>query len=471
MKVFVLKMAAGIVRMLAALAGVFARRRDGIAVISCQDDKPSQDILELEKELKVLLWELDRRSPHGREVDPGAPHNPASDPGTPHIPAVDPGAPHIRVVAGRMRRSAGGAVLFIGRFLSMLRAVAASRVVVIDAFCPAVSIPKKQPWQKVVQIWHAPEAIKKFSLQILDTPAGYKSRTAEILCMHRGYDYILCPADATRPFFSEAFGYPENVFVKYGLPSLDRIGLMKRPAPGKAEAPERVAARSEILTQYPVLQGGAGGRLLTVVYAPTFRDGAAVNSAGLIRAFTKALQTTTDGKLPGIALVLKLHPLDPGYSDSDEEERFATSAAFPATTKSETTKSEMTKDSEPFATTFFILNDKKFILADWHAAADVIITDYSGVAVEAAAAGVASYYYIYDIEDYKTRRGLNVDLREEAVGKYAFLDADALALQVLRDFSSDAYDYEALAAFGGKYLETPVSGNTRALAAFIAGLI
>ncbi|MCL1895445.1 MAG: CDP-glycerol glycerophosphotransferase family protein [Clostridiales bacterium] len=378
----------------------------------------------------------------------------------------------------------------------MLRAVAASRVVVIDAFCLAVSIPKKRPGQKVVQIWHAPEAIKKFSQQILDTQAGYKSRTAEILCMHRGYDYILCPADATLPFFSEAFGYPENVFVKYGLPSLDRIGLMKRPAPGEGETPERVTARSAIHARYPVLREGAGGRPLTIVYAPTFRDGdhsagSTGNSAdaagptgnsadavGLVRAFVEALDKTIDSgkemrdcrggasplpemtkpeinagaideKLPRIALVLKLHPLDPGYPGSGEGDSCIAPSASPA----------------PFA-----LKDKEFPLTDWYAAADVIITDYSGVAVEAAAAGVASYYYVYDIDDYKARRGLNVDLREEAVGKYAFMDAGALARQVLRDFSNGGYDYDALAAFRGKYLETPLSGNARALAAFIAGL-
>jgi len=389
-----------------------------------------------------------------------------------------------------MRRSPAGAFVFIGKLFSMLRAIAGARVVVLDAYCMAVSIPKKRLGQTVVQLWHAPEAIKKFSLQIVDTSAGYDSKTAETLCMHRNYDYILCPADATRPFFSEAFGYPESAavksgypesaFVKLGLPMLDRLGLMKKPAPGVPESPERVAARTLILERYPVLtkphiiarsesdeavhkdemdcfgtaslamtggdiSTGGWGRPLTVVYAPTFRDGASVDAEGLVRAFSE---------MDSAALVLKLHPLD----------------------------IKATGIPDALTINQVVMNDAEFPLADWYSVADVVITDYSGVAVEAAAAGIASYYYIYDIDDYKARRGLNVDLRDEAVGKYAFTDADTLVRQVISDFAVGenggdsagngrcSYDYEALAAFAGKYLEVPLFGNTERLAGFIAEL-
>jgi len=383
MKVFALKVAAAGVRFLAALAKVFASRHCDIVLISCQGDEPSQDILDLAAKLQDNF--------------------------------------KIKVLAGKMNRSFGGALSFTGKLFTMLRYTAKTKVVVIDAYCMAVSIPKKRPVQTVVQLWHAPEAIKKFSLQITDTPAGYSKRTTEILCMHRNYDYILCPADATRPFFEEAFGYPESAFVKLGLPSLDRIGLMKHKI---------------IYERYPELSG-EDRRPLTVVYAPTFRDGEAVDTEGLAGAFNDA---------ENVALVLKLHPLD----------------SYEPTINS-------------------IIRDREFPLIDWYDIADVIITDYSGVAVEAAAAGIASYYYIYDIDSYKYKRGLNVDLRDEAIRKYAFIDANALAAQVINDFKNvdhfvaaasrddktGLYDYETLAEFAAKYLEVPLSGNTEKLADFI----
>ena len=447
MKAFALNTAAFAVRALAAIASLFAgRRRDGLLLISCQGDEPSQDILDLAEALRSL-----------------------------------PDAQRVAVIASRMRRSIGGAFSFIGKLFSMLRHIAGARVVVIDAYCMAVSIPKKRPGQKVVQLWHAPEAIKKFSLQIVDTPAGYDSRTAKILCMHRNYDYILCPADATKPFFAEAFGYPEDVFVKHGLPSLDRIGRMRKPEPyadassepGTDETPERLAAREAIYNKYPVLAGSPviarrregdeaihpkeGKRPLTIVYAPTFRDGIVVDAAGIVGAFANIENT---------ALVLKLHPLDaegPSPEPSPEPSLFL---ASPDPDLMATAAAGEHKKNRPR-----YVVDNVFPLLDWYAVADVIITDYSGVAIEAAAAGIASYYYIYDIEDYKTRRGLNVDLCDEAIGKYAFTDAGELTEQLLNDFSDKCvYDYEALASFAKKYLEVPLSGNTNKLADLIVNI-
>ena len=427
MKVFALKIAAAAVRVIAAIAGLFAGSRDGIVLISCQDDKPSRDILDLAEALQA-----------------------------------SPGNLQVTVLAGRMRRSLGGAFLFTGKLFSMLRHIRGARVVAVDAYCLAVSIPKKRPGQKVVQLWHAPEAIKKFSLQVLDTPAGYDRRTADILCMHRGYDYILCQADATHPFFEEAFGYPEEVFVKLGLPLLDRIGLMKRPAPGEEESAGRLAARAAIYERYTMLNNKSEGKPLTVVYAPTFRDGESVDAAGLVRSLEAAGAALEES--PGLALVLKLHPLD-AQSITDETIPVIASEA-----------KQSNDDGVNTTSGVIVIKDEEFPLIDWYAAADVIITDYSGVAVEAAAAGVASYYYIYDIDDYAARRGLNVDLRMEAIGMYAITDADALAAQIVSDFlntgtqTQPIYDYDALAVFAGKYLEAPLTGNTEKLAAFIAGL-
>ena len=410
MKEFALRLAVLLLRGLAALTGLCVKKRDGIVLISCQSDEPSQDMLDLAAAI-----------------------------------GARPGSPSVYVLAGRMRRSFGGAVRFFGRLNKMLRAIAGAAVVVIDAYCPAVSIPKKRSGQKVVQIWHAPEAIKKFSRQVLDTPAGYESGTAGILCMHRNYDYILCPSDATRPFFEEAFGYPESAFVKLGQPSLDRIGRMKRRAetPEK-ESEERGAARETIFKEYPELVPKEGKRALIVVYAPTFRDGAAVDAAGLVRALAQAKAGESFSDLwSGVALVLKPHPHDSVRPNAARQGNVQEMIA-----------------------------DRSIALIDWYAVADVIVTDYSGVAVDAAVSGVASYYYIYDINEYKAKRGINVDLRDEAVGEYAYTDADELAARVFCDFEkgSPAYDYEALDSFARKYLELPLSGNTERLAAFISDL-
>ena len=414
MKGFVYRAAAALISIAAFVIRLFVRQRDMILLISCQSDEPTRDILDLAEAIR----------------------------GISAVPSSVQNAPRVKVMAGRMERSAGGAFSFAGKLLSMLKHLAAARIVVLDAYCPAVSIPGKIKGQKVVQIWHAPEAIKKFSWQIVDTQAGYDSSMAKALKMHRNYDCIICPSDATRPFFAEAFGYPESVFVKYGLPTLDRIGAVKRPGTGELESPERIKARTAIYGKYPELD--SVGRPLTIVYAPTFRDGTEIDATGLVKAFEKAHSG-------GFVIVLKLHPLD-AIKNAD---------------------AMRVQDETWLRDESCVIIDTVFPLIDWYAAADVIITDYSGAAVEAAAADVASYYYIYDIDEYKKRRGLNVDLRDEVVGKYAFTDAEMLAEQVFKDFPSvrdSLYDYQALSDFTCKYMGVPLKGNAINLALFVAKL-
>ena len=396
MKGFVLRIVAAFVSAAAAVIRFFVSQKDEILLISCQSDEPSLDILDL-------------------------------------AAAIEENQATVNVMAGRVDRSVGGAFSFIGRLFSMLKKIAAAKVVVLDAYCPAVSIPKKRADKKVVQIWHAPDAIKKFSLQIADTPAGYDSLTIKILKMHKNYDFILCPAEATLPFFEAAFGYPESAFVKYGLPSLDRLGNIKPCLAMQEKYPELAMTGESAGSEHP----------LTVVYAPTFRDGTEIDTAGLITALEKAM--------PGLIIVLKLHPLD----------------AFKNAMSSANTDGVLDKDES------CVIVDSSFPLIDWYSVADIIVTDYSGAAIEAAAAGVASYYYIYDFDEYNKRRGLNIDLRDEAVGKYAFKDAANLAEQMARDFaygSDVGYDFGALSKFKDKYLEVPLTGNTQKLASFVCGL-
>jgi len=386
------------------LVRLFVHRRDGITLICCQDDEPTADMLMLYEEL--------------RAGGAGESEN----------------TPKLRLHAGRMRRNPVGAARFFIRLFSQMISVAGSRVVVIDAYSCTVSLLRHRRGTAFIQMWHAPEAIKKFSLQILDTAFGQKESVARAFRMHRGYTHILCPSEATLPFFKEAFGYPDgdfgDIFVKLGLPVLDRVAAAVSGESGEA-------LRAKIFARYP----GLGIRPL-VLYAPTFRDGNPVETGNLIRAFEEAEKS---GSGIGFDIVVKLHPLD-----------FITRAG----------------GAESCA---FVIYDTEFPTESWYAVSDAVITDYSGVAVDAAAAGIASYYYIYDIDEYAESRGLNVDLREEETGKYAFADAPALARQIHLDFPGtrgmQLYDYKALAAFKDKYLEVPLTGNTRCLAEFIYDIL
>ena len=57
--------------------------------------------------------------------------------------------------------------------------------------------------------------------------------------------------------------------------------------------------------------------------------------------------------------------------------------------------------------------------------ADYIITDYSGIAIEAAILNKKTLYYVFDYEEYDKNTGINIDLFKE-MPNCCFKDAKKL---------------------------------------------
>ncbi|MDR0357490.1 MAG: CDP-glycerol glycerophosphotransferase family protein [Clostridiales Family XIII bacterium] len=302
--------------------------------------------------------------------------------------------------------------------------------VVVERYCIAVGLLRHRKNTKIVQIWHAPDAIKKFGYQTLDTPSGLRGDVARVMGVHRNYSYVICPAKAVASYFCEAFDVDESKLAYLGLPRVDFISEIARVrrADRKDNRIEEVECedsslrlKARIEERYPVLKDRG---LRTLLYAPTFRDGRPIDAEGLLRRID----------FRSYNAVLKLHPLD------RSEIRFEAARAEG------------------------LIIDEDFGAIDWFSVADAAITDYSGFAVECAVAKLPTYFYVYDLEEYMKERGLNIDLREEAIARYVFEDAARLMDCV----EGEPYDFEALRAFREKYLECEDFGNTERLAAFAA---
>lgn len=293
-------------------------------------------------------------------------------------------------------------------------AILGSDVVVLDTYCiPASMIPHLKR-TKVIQMWHALSAIKKFGWQTAGMQDGTSVKTARIMRMHNGYDYVVSASDITAGHFSEAFRVTGDKIVKYGLPRIDYINSV-------AHGDRRDDTRRRIFTAYPQL---VKSDRKTVLYAPTFRRGQAVDVNGLADALDPDKYN----------LVVKLHPL---YRAGGAE------AAGP-----------------------HVIYDDRFMSYDWLAAADILISDYSSFVVESSLAGIPLYLYTYDIESYGISTGLNVDFSKEPIGKYTFSSAADLASAL-----EQPYDYEALSDFRDRYIDIDTCNCTSALADFIESLM
>jgi len=304
---------------------------------------------------------------------------------------------------------------YTAELLKQEAAIMSADVVVLDTYCITASMLPHRKKTKVIQMWHALSAIKKFGWQTAGMKDGTSMKTARIMRMHRGYDYVVSASDITAEHFCEAFDVSREQIVKYGLPRIDYI---KSAALGE----RRDDLRRKIYSTYPQLKES---EKKLVLYAPTFRRGQGVDVKGLAEALDSSAYN----------LAVKLHPL---YRAGGTGQDCGPNVIF----------------------------DESFISYDWLAAADIVISDYSSFVTEASLAGLPLYLYTYDMDSYGKTTGLNVDFSKEPIGRYTFRKAADLAASL-----SEPYDFEALAEFRNRYIDVDTDNCTAALADFIESLI
>lgn len=282
--------------------------------------------------------------------------------------------------------------------------LATSKVAVLDTYSIAVSCLKHKEGLKVIQMWHALGAIKKFGLQSVGTKEGRNEKISRAMCMHENYDYVLAPSKATAQFYMEAFGCRADKMKICSLPRVDE--LLKN---------DGVSAR--FFSENPAIS-----QKKIVLYLPTFRDREAYVAQELKVEFSEGMDN--------YHLIISTHPLF----------------------------SKMKKDNR-----FFYNGD--FSTYDLMKIADIIITDYSACAFEAAVLMKPLYFFVPDYQQYSQERGLNIDLKAEMPG-VTFEDAEDLCKAI----AAGNYDQDMLYKFKSKYVENTNNNNTQILAKFIAML-
>ncbi|MBQ6622421.1 MAG: CDP-glycerol glycerophosphotransferase family protein [Mogibacterium sp.] len=126
-----------------------------------------------------------------------------------------------------------------------------SKVVVTDDYLYFLRFFGKKPGQKVIQIWHAAGAFKKFGQD------GTELFPAIDASYHRTYDLVSVSAPAIEPLYAQAFDLPVDRVRALGVPRTDLLFRQEY-----AEA-----AKEKIYGRYPELRGKR-----VVLYAPTFRN-------------------------------------------------------------------------------------------------------------------------------------------------------------------------------------------------------
>lgn len=289
---------------------------------------------------------------------------------------------------------------FIGITLKSMYHLATSKVCVIDSYSLPVSLLKHKKKLTIIQIWHAMGKIKQSGYQTLGKKDGRNPKMAKALNLHKNYDIVIAGAKAWNFAYCGSFNIEEEKLWNIGLPRAAYIyNNMKE-------------IKQKIYLKYPELK-----KKKVILYSPTFR----VNKNSELEALINNVDYDK------YHLIITCHPKQILNIDDDKVYRCTDFNTYELLT-----------------------------------ICDYFITDYSSLAVEAAAINKKTYYYLFDYEDYIESNGLNFDPFKE-LPSLTFKSAKAL----LADLQNNNYDDESFKEYQKKYVPADFNLATDKLAAYI----
>ncbi|WP_236715101.1 CDP-glycerol glycerophosphotransferase family protein [Nonomuraea pusilla] len=265
-------------------------------------------------------------------------------------------------------------------------ALARSRHIVTNAFLPAWFRARED--QVVLQTWHGTPA-KRIGNDLPHMtrdprPPIWHRQAAEV----RGWDLLLSQSPWASEIMRRAFGYKGEI-LESGLPRNDVLA-----------SPEREALAAAVRERLGLAEGKR-----VVLYAPTYRDYDRKNAMVKLDLAKARQALGADHEL-----LVRAHPMQ----------------AVPAV-----------PDIAHDVTTYPDMADLLLV-------ADVLVTDYSSAMFDFVATGRPVVLYAYDLAKYSSKRGLYIDLPEQAPGPV--LSTSAEVIEALRSIDevaaahADRYD-------------------------------
>lgn len=312
-----------------------------------------------------------------------------------------------KVLAKRMKPGLLGKAEYSFHILQQMYHLATSKYAILDTYCIPVSLLHHRKELKVIQIWHAIGAFKKFGYSVIGKEEGSSAQVAHYMKMHKNYDYVCSSSAYCKPFFAEAFHLPEEQVVEYPLPRLDRICVEK----------EAQKIKRAIYKSYPQL---AYEKKKVILYAPTFRKGQ-TNISNLIDDLVEAIDFSK------YRFIIKKHPL-----------------------------SEINIDHQR------VLECETFETSDMLLVADYVITDYSAIVFEAAVAKKPILFYATDYETYSEKRDFYTEYETTIPGTL-----HTTGKAVIQAIEEEDFDMLEIEKFRKKYVKQAENNYTDDLVKFI----
>ena len=292
--------------------------------------------------------------------------------------------------------------------LSQMFHIATSKVVILDSYCILVSILKHKKSLKIIQMWHSMGTMKKFGYQILDMEEGTKKEIADLMKMHKNYDYVFASSMAYAKQLAEGFGCEIEKIRIYSLPRVDLL----------TNKDYKIQITNKIKKEYPEISNKKN-----ILYCPTFRK----NEEQLEKEIYKMIEQVN---FEQYNLIIKLHPLS---------------------------KIKINNSN--------VIFDKYFTSMDMLFIADYVISDYSCIIYEVAILNIPLFFFAFDLQEYLNNRGLTIDYEKEVPG---LVSKDAK--EIIEAINNNKYNIKLVEQFRKKYV-TNTKDCTKKIVEFIDKII
>ncbi len=282
-----------------------------------------------------------------------------------------------------------------------------------DYFLPAyANKPRKNT--RLIQIWHACGAFKKWGYSTRDASWGLKSDLFEKYNIHKTYTDIITSSEDINAVYAEAFGSDVKKVKALGVPRTD-IFFDKEFLSSQ---------KDNLLEKHPELEGK---KLL--LWAPTYRGNSIRSSYNEISLDFSLLKSLIGDEY---ALLVKLHP--------------------------HVAKSFSLKDMPQELSGFVYDISKEFQISSALCFSDIVISDYSSLIFEYALFERPMIFYAHDLDDYDSNRSFYYDYESFVPGEIV-KNTNELATAILN--AEKSFDKEKVIAFKNKFMSACDGNSTK----------
>jgi CDP-glycerol glycerophosphotransferase (TagB/SpsB family) len=265
---------------------------------------------------------------------------------------------------------------------SMIKSIyhlATARTIIVDnyyGFLAAISFKEEV---QCIQLWHAAGAIKTFGLKDHSVKGRSKKAKKRFQKVYSKFHKVVVGSDALANIFMEAFGLPSSRILRTGIPRTDLF----------FDKELQKTIISKLLDENKTLENKK-----IILYAPTYRDNE-------LNDFEIKLDLDLMQKELGeeFVLIIRLHPAIKKRKDYEK--------LYPG-----------------FVFDYSYYPDINHLLL----ITDLLITDYSSIPYEFALLTRPMIFFPYDLEHYKTQRGIWEDYNKMVPGPVVYTTEEILSL-------------------------------------------